>query len=188
MSFEIEAILRRLKPEKRRQQLRRRADKDLPFLNDAPDLGESYLLDTNVYINAGKGRLPAGAQRLLAGALLYHSPVSMAELAHTLGALDPADARSRQPNRFLREVLAHIRSDRILPAESRTWVSAAVLAGILTRTQKFVAPERRKLLNDALLLFTARAHGVTLLSANLADFDLMTQILPDTKVLFYHSA
>ena len=89
MSFEIDAILRRLKPAKRLKQLRRRADRSLPFIEAEPDLNEKYLLDTNIYINAGKGRLPIGVQVILAGALLFHSPVSMAELAHALGALDP---------------------------------------------------------------------------------------------------
>lgn len=185
MSFDIDGILRRLKPAKREEPLRQRAGDELPLLSEEPDLGQRYLLDTNVYINAGKGRLPLGVRRILAGAILAHSPVAMAELAHSLGALDPADPRSEGPAAFLRETLARIRDDRILPADPRTRVSAAVIAGILTRTQNLAKADRRKLLNDAILLSTARAHGATLLTANVADFDLMTQIVTEAKVLFY---
>jgi predicted nucleic acid-binding protein len=185
LSFEIDAILRRLKPAKRLKQLRRRANHSLPFITATPDLDEKYLLDTNIYINAGKDRLPIGVQGLLAGALLFHSPVAMAELAHALSALDPTHPESAGIAKFLRDALARIRVDRIVSPDPQAWASAALLSGILTRTHNLAKADRRKLLNDALLLFTARAYGLTLLTANAADFDLMTQIVTDAKVLFH---
>jgi len=41
------------------------------------------------------------------------------------------------------------------------------------------------LLNDALLLETARKYGLTVLTRNIGDFDLLQQLEPTAKVLFY---
>lgn len=41
---------------------------------------------------------------------------------------------------------------------------------------------------DALLFATARKHGLVLLTANLAEFDPMLQLLPETRVAFYRPA
>ena len=41
------------------------------------------------------------------------------------------------------------------------------------------------LLNDALIFFDARKHGRTVLTRNVADFDLLQQLAPDGQVLFY---
>jgi predicted nucleic acid-binding protein len=40
-------------------------------------------------------------------------------------------------------------------------------------------------MNDALLFVTARRHGCTLLTRNVGDFDLMQQLEPAGRVLFY---
>ncbi len=40
-------------------------------------------------------------------------------------------------------------------------------------------------MNDALLFATARKHGLTVLTRNTADFDLLQQLDPVGRVLFY---
>jgi predicted nucleic acid-binding protein len=40
-------------------------------------------------------------------------------------------------------------------------------------------------LNDALLFSTARKHGLTVLTRNVRDFDLLQQLEASCSVLFY---
>ena len=40
-------------------------------------------------------------------------------------------------------------------------------------------------MNDALLFATARKNGLTLLTRNVGDFDLLQQLDPSVSVLFY---
>jgi predicted nucleic acid-binding protein len=51
--------------------------------------------------------------------------------------------------------------------------------------QSYGAADRRRALNDALLFATARKHGLTVLTRNVADFDLLQQLEPSCGVLFY---
>jgi predicted nucleic acid-binding protein len=67
------------------------------------------------------------------------------------------------------------------------WREAGVLSGILARLQGFDKDQRRRLMNDALLFVTARRHGCTLLTRNVGDFDLMQQLEPAGRVLFYRT-
>jgi predicted nucleic acid-binding protein len=43
-------------------------------------------------------------------------------------------------------------------------------------------------LNDALLFATARKHGCTVLTRNVIDFDLLAQLDPSGRVIFYQSS
>jgi predicted nucleic acid-binding protein len=45
--------------------------------------------------------------------------------------------------------------------------------------------QRRRVLNDALLFATARKYGCAVLSRNVRDFDLLQQLDPSGKVMFY---
>ncbi len=49
------------------------------------------------------------------------------------------------------------------------------------------AQDERRLLNDGLILSTARQLGATVLTANIGDFDALTQLVPDVKVAFYRA-
>ncbi len=40
-------------------------------------------------------------------------------------------------------------------------------------------------MNHALLFATARKHGLTVLTRNVADFDLVQQLEPSVSILFY---
>jgi hypothetical protein len=65
------------------------------------------------------------------------------------------------------------------------WVQAAILTGILTRTQGIPKADRRKLLNESLLFLMAERLGAALLTRNVHDFDLLLQINSEPAVLFY---
>ena len=116
MTFDLETLLRRVKPAKRREPLRRR-DR-LHFVPDdvvPADVGP-VLLDTCVYLDAGKGKLPPGAQRVVAGSLLFHCRVCIAEMAYTFGRLDPAHPDTSATLDFMSKALSRVRVYRTFAA------------------------------------------------------------------------
>ncbi len=60
-----------------------------------------------------------------------------------------------------------------------------MLAGLLARLQQYGKPEQRRALNDALLLLSAEKHGCVVLTRNTSDFDLLLQLAPTSKAIFY---
>jgi predicted nucleic acid-binding protein len=183
-SDDIAPLLRRNRPARWKQSIPRRQNDRLPFLTDRTPRTR-LLLDTTVYIDGLQGLLPPRVEALLAGGVIFHSAVARAELALSIGHLDPDDPRTPNRRSALEEVLDRMRpSRRVVPSE-RAWTEAALLAGILSRTQGLAPEARRALLNDALMLMTAREHGLTLLSRNVADMDRLTALRPDVGLLLY---
>ncbi len=186
--FDTDAALRRVRPDRRTQRLVPRAH--VPLLPDDvdPHMVGPVLLDTCVFIDNGHDTLPRAVKRLLAARGLIHvSSVTGLELAFAFGRLDPADPRTERSLRYLRDALATAPAHRVVTASPADHVLAGTLAGTLTRTQGLGTDARRKLLFDCLLFASARRHGLTLLTANHRDFDLLTQLLPDGKVAFYRA-
>lgn len=68
---------------------------------------------------------------------------------------------------------------------SRDLEGSGVLSGMLARTQGYGPEQRRRGLNDALLFATARKYGCAVLSRNVRDFDLLQQLDPSGRVIFY---
>jgi predicted nucleic acid-binding protein len=146
------------------------------------------LLDTCVFIDNGHDALPQGARRLLAASGLTHlSSVTAMELAYAFGRLDPNDPRTGVSLRHLREVLDRAPGHRVVTASPADHTLAGVLAGTLTRTQGLNNEARRRLLFDCLIFASARRNGLTVLTANHRDFDLLLQLLPDGKAAFYQA-
>lgn len=81
MSSDFERTLRRLKPEKRREQLKRRDEAELPFVGMSADKPRSLLYDTTVYVDMLQGRFPATDEAMLRATDAWHSTVAEAELA-----------------------------------------------------------------------------------------------------------
>lgn len=185
MSSEIQAILRRIKPEKRRGPLVPRRVSDLPFLAHLEKFPAKLLYDTTVYIDILQGTFPRDGQFVLRAAEAWHSSISAAELAAPCAFLAPHDPRT---SATVKQIVATIEAQpvhRTLTPDHETWLEAAILTGLLSRLQNYAATERRRLLNDALLFSTARKHGLTVLTRNSRDFDLLQQIEPSGRVLFY---
>jgi predicted nucleic acid-binding protein len=182
---DLDGALRRLKPHKRRSPLRRR--QNLAFLPDdvVPAEVGPVLLDTCVYLDGGKGKLPQGARRLVAGSHLFHSSVCIAELTYSFGRLNPNHPDTPRTLSFLREVLSRIRRDRTASPNRAAYVEAGIITGTLVRTQSLGPPDRRKLMHDVLVFLTARQIGCPVLTANTDDFDLIHQLAPQGKVLYY---
>ena len=183
--FDLDAMLRRIKPYKRRGALRRRAR--LPFVSDdvsPADIGP-VLLDTSVYLDAGKHRLPPGAARLVSSGRIVHCAVAVAELTFALGRLDPAHPQTRSAHEFLRDLLARIPDYRTVSPSAETYAEAGIVAGVLTRTQGLSREQHRKFMFDSLIFLTAKQYGLTLLTANAGDFDLIHQLVPMAKPRYY---
>ena len=66
-------------------------------------------------------------------------------------------------------------------------VDAAVYAGVLCRLLRYAKDRRMKALHDCTLFLQARKLGLTLVSANVVDFDLLQQMQPEGRVLFYEA-
>lgn len=189
MAFRLSAIRRQLKPERHVATLVRRPDPELPFADPKRlPAGAGVLLDTCVYLDAAADRLPDGVAALLPRAVLHHSSVCLAELTYGLGALDPRDRRSRANSRVIEDIIVRAQdSGRIVVPEDAAWATAGMLAGMLARLQGYGAEQRRKALLDSLLFLSALKSGLTLLTANFAEFDLMLQLLPGPRVAFYRA-
>jgi predicted nucleic acid-binding protein len=183
-SSDARRTLRRLKPLERRAKLQYRQRSELPFIADAP-LIPKLLLDTTVYIDELQGKLPRDVELALRSASLWHSSVTEAELSALVGLLNPDHSDTPQ---VIHQVLASIerRPDhRIVTPDREVWRDAGVLAGLLARLQQYGKVERRKALNDTLIYMSAAKTGLTVLTRDISDFDLLMQLSPQGKVLFY---
>lgn len=189
MPFDARSALRAIKPEKRTAALARRGDVELPWAEDEPPIGAPLLLDTCVYLDMLSGRTPDAVDVLLTHRLCYHSAVSLSELTHVLGRLDPRHAGTRAVHDTIQDTIDDIPVRRLHAPDTNAWGTAGILAGLLMRLTNLPknAGHERRFLNDALILMQARNMGAAVLTANIGDFDFLTQIVPDVNVLFYRT-
>lgn len=191
MSFDLDATLRWLKPRQRTGCPPPRPDEQLPWAKDAPPIAGPLLLDTTVYIDLLQGTTPAEVDRLLPLRTCNHSAVSLAELTHSFGRLDPAHPETKAALRELRETITQdIPPHRLQDPDEDTWGAAGILAGLALRlrgTRKNQGHER-KLLHDALLYLQGRKLGCAVLTRNIGDFDLLNQLVPSGQILLYRPA
>ena len=185
MSSEFQGTLRRLKPGKHRAQLRPRAESELEFIGTTSHRPGKLLYDTTVYIDILQGRFPQQGEAMLRATEAWHSPITEGELAATCGLLDPAHFQTLEIIEQVAAVIDRRPSYRTITPDPGVWREAGVLSGTLARIQGYGAEQRRRVLNDALLFATARKHGCAVLSRNVRDFDLLQQLDPAGKVLFY---
>lgn len=183
MSFDLASALRRLKPQRAGRPLARRPDADLPFLDSSPAPGPELLLDANVYIDVLQGRSPEALDMLLTLRIANHSTVTLSELTHLFGRLDPSHAQTGGVLRELTGVINDIPANRLTRPSARAAGEAGILAGLMAR--RAGRPHGLELLNDCLLLLQAAENGQTLVTRNLVDFDLLQQLWPQASVLFY---
>ncbi len=165
--------------------LRYRGRSDLPFDLSMAAAEAPLMLDTTVYIDALKGKMPADVAALVASRIALHCSVACAEMAFGLGQLDPADKRTPTNRAAIEETLARIPTSAIFAPSADAWIEAGIVTGILARTQGIPAGGRRDLLNDALLFFTAGEVGAVLVSRNIRHMGLLLQLQPRVSVLLY---
>jgi predicted nucleic acid-binding protein len=143
------------------------------------------MLDTTVYIDAQRGKLPDDLAARIGSAHIRHSAVALGEIAANIGLLHPAHPGTAMVNGIVRNILTNADTIRTTAPSSEAWLEASVLAGILARTQGFDKADRRKLLNDALIFLSAAEEDAILISRNVKDMDLLLQLRPDVQVVLY---
>lgn len=184
----LEQSLRRIKPEKHGETLIQRERPALPFLSEIRPPFPKLLLDTTVYIDTLQGVQPEEVDLALRSGDLWHSTVTEAELASLSGLLDPKRPNTQNVVAQVAAIIEMRPVHRILNPDREVWREAGILAGLLARLQHFGKDERHKALNDALIFLTAMKHGCTVLTRNISDFDLLSQLLPNGYALFYERA
>lgn len=158
----------------------------LPMDPEAIPRDATLLLDTTVYIDGAKrAGLPAPIARLLVDHPIRHSGLCIGELAFGLGRLDPAHGATAGNQAVILDLLARISADTVVDLSPEGWARAGVLAGALARMQGFALDRRRELFVDAALFVTAAETGMTLVSGNIADMDLLLQVGGPAPVLLY---
>lgn len=165
--------------------LARRADSALPFVVDEELAGQPLVLDTCAYIDKMKGRAPDLVQRLVETRHVNHSTVAIQELVHAIGVLNPKDAHTPAAVDAVRLQLEAMPDHRVFAPDPDTLGRAALLAGMLARLQGYSRNARRRALQDCTLFLQAQKLGFALLTANVAEFDLLLQLIPTGRVLFY---
>jgi hypothetical protein len=99
--------------------------------------------------------------------------------------LNPTDARTPGALKALRQTTRDIPAHRLSAPDVELWGIAGILAGILFRLGSFARGAERKCLNDALVYLQARKLGISVLTGNIRDFDMLNQLVPDGRVMMY---
>lgn len=185
MSFDLAASLRRLKPEKRTGPLVRRPDEDLAFVGRDWSGGPPLLLDTSVYIDILQARLPEPVKKIVRRRQPHHSSVAIGELTHLFGRLDPSHPDTKAVLARVQGAVDAIPARRLSAPSIRAMAEAGIITGILARLTGLPRTDRQPLLNDATLFLQALEEGFTLVSGNIADMDLIQQLVPAGRVLLY---
>lgn len=186
-AFDIEGALRWARFDPRRT-LSRREDGALPFADEDELAGQPLLLDTCVYIDQMQARAPMLVEQLVDTRHVNHSSVALQELLHTIGVLNPDDLRTAKVVDAVRTQIEAMPDHRVFTPDADVLGRAALLAGILCRLQGYARDARFKALQDATLFLQAQKLGFTVLTANIAEFDYLLQLVPTGRVLFYRVA
>jgi hypothetical protein len=187
VEFDLDKALRRLKPERYTTGLARRADVQLQFADAADLVGRPLLLDTCVYLHVLQERTPRKVDDLLRSRKLNHSATVVSELVNRFGARLPANDRERAALDELAGTVRDIPRHRMISPTVAIWGEAGILAGLRARVGGFSKRQEQDALNDALIFLQGLASGSVVLTENIADFDVLQQIVPSGRVLFYRA-
>lgn len=177
MNINPVAMARRVKPQKQLKQLSIRSPGSLVSASDIAGTGRAkLLLDTNVYIYEAGGRLSAEARAAVDQCISFHSSVCIAELMVGIGNADPKHPRWAAKRDHYFELIGTVPDHRLLIPDQEVWAEAGLIAGTLSRTQGFQPYQRKECLNDALIYLSAAKAGISVLTANRDEFDLIQQL------------
>ena len=182
--FDFDAARRwaRLHPQRT---LTRRRDQELPFVDPNQIGGQALLLDTCVYIDQMQDRSPQVLDNLIAQRQVNHSSVAIQELMHTVGVLDPSDVRTGAVIAEIGRQIKAMPPHRIFAPDIEVLGRAALLSGILCRLQGYKKDGKLRALQDCVLFLQAQKLGLVVLTANVSDYDMLLQLIPTGRALFY---
>jgi predicted nucleic acid-binding protein len=169
----------------REKTLARRGDEELPFVDATRIGGQGLLLDTCVYIDQMQDRSPHLLDDLIAQRQVNHSTVAIQELMHTVGVLSPSDARTAAVIAEIGKQIRAMPPHRIFAPDIEVLGRAALLSGILCRLQGYEKDGELRALQDCVLFLQAQKLGLIVLTANVGDYDILLQLIPAGRTLFY---
>jgi hypothetical protein len=184
VEFDFDAARRWARFDPRRT-LARRNDNELPFVNPGSVGGQALLLDTCVYVDQMQDRSPHVLDNLIAQRQVNHSTVAIQELMHTVGILSPSDARTDAVIAVIRKQIRAMPPHRIFAPDTEVLGRAALLSGMLCRLQSYEKDGKLRALQDCVLFLQAQKLGLVVLTANVGDFDILLQLHPAGRALFY---
>jgi hypothetical protein len=165
--------------------LTRRGDAELPFVKASMIGGQGLLVDTCVYIDQMQDRSPQVLDDLIAQRQVNHSTVAIQELMHTVGVLSPSDARTAGVIAEIGKQIKAMPPHRIFAPDIDILGRAALLSGILCRLQGYEKDGKLRALGDCVLFLQAQKLGLVVLTANVSDYDILLQLIPTGRALFY---
>jgi len=168
-----------------RKTLARRSDDELPFVDSRLTGGQGLLLDTCVYIDQMQDRSPEVLDELVAQRQVNHSTVAIQELMHAVGVLNPSDARTAGAVAAIGRQIKAMPPHRIFAPDVEVLGRAALLSGILCRLQGYGKDGKLRALQDCVLFLQAQRLGLVVLTANVIDYDILLQLIPMGRALFY---
>jgi hypothetical protein len=102
-----------------------RARAELPFDAGAVGGGTPVMLDTTVYLDALKPPgLPTAIATLVARNVVLHCSIACAELAVSVGHLDPSHAQTARHPAPLIDILSRMAPPRIMAPDADAWTEA----------------------------------------------------------------
>jgi hypothetical protein len=138
-----------------------------------------------VYIDQMQDRSPQMLDDLIARRQVNHSTVAIQEPVYTAGALNPSDARSTGVRSEIGKQIKTMPPHRIFVPDIEILGRAALLSGIRCRLRGYDKDAKLRSLQDCVLFLQARKLGLVLLTANVSDYDMLLQLIPAGRVLFY---
>ncbi len=157
----------------------------MSFIAEDQLAGQELLLDTCVYIDQMQNRSPAILDELIRRRQINHSTIAIQELMHSVGVLRPDDPRTPGVINEIRKQIQAMPAHRINTPDSDVLGRAALLSGVLCRLQGYAVDRKLRALNDCVLFLQALKLGFVVLTANVADYDILLQLVPDGRALFY---
>lgn len=126
------------------------------------------ILDTNVYIGHWEGgRYDESLAEVRRAFIVRHSAVVLSELRR--------GARTRTARTVVENLLE--RATVVWTPQASDWWEAGRLIRKLGDARNWDRSKRRDFQNDALIALTARRHGATVVRANRAEFELLSEEL-----------
>jgi hypothetical protein len=122
---------------------------------------------------------------LIAQRQVNHSTVAIQELMHTVGMLIRSDARTAGVIAEIGRQIKAMPPHRIFAPDAEVLGRAALLSGILCRLQGYRQDGKLRALQDCVLFLQAQKLGLVVLTVNVSDYDVLLQLIPAGRALFY---
>ncbi|MDP9011189.1 MAG: DNA-binding protein [Pseudomonadota bacterium] len=104
---------------------------------------------------------------------------------HIVGVLSPADARTAGVISEIGKQIKAMPPHRIFAPDAEVLGRAALLSGILCRLQGYEKDGKLRALQNCVLFLQAQKLGLVALTANVGDYDILLQLVPAGRALFY---